>query len=734
MGATVVQLPEDIRDRLGIVNNERMRFVFNISVAAPILEITLGEKNGQTFIRPLAMAYPPKTTDPKALENINAVLVDYASLVIAPRGGEVGPYVYQPGISIGFAATISGTPIDISATIDIPGASVSADVEIGAFTVGSVNMKRTDLELRINPSQIKFELSGGFDLKDGSSSLDLYVLLDANISQGGFRLKIEGDGNNIPLLPGFTLEEMRILVDVQIGAANLGGGGFDLTIDAFFKFNVLGAKPSIQATLKIADGELKQLKAQLAIEPIIVAGTGITGDGCDGVTGREEGICVKIDYDKLTPSRQNSPFEFLLTGALSVVEIKAKVTMSYDQEGFALAGSLRADPVGFIEIEGRFYRKTATQAVTPKLPGATPIIPTDGNFTLTGRGAINIANIVATTVDFSVGSVGSGSQRATWVYAAGALDTEVFDLSISGNFGSSNGATTFNLKANGELTLVGQKLASVTGSVNNQGFNLNGSLLLPTVDLGKGPVALGGATVGVTMRFATANQPLGFRFSGAASINSPFDGTPLVNGSVLAANINEAGAPIPPEVAIKVGLVVPIIQLAVNVEGRITERNNAPSLLVQGGVKTLQPLPLLGTVDVLVGFGFNNVEPKANGVWARAQAFDILFAASVTQAGFEVKLKTPADENLKYRDLVVETQFIGHVVGGYIRYGFDGSLSGPPVTASVSGVGEVAVYWYPIGQEAKRTELAAGLRFTTTPKLKACITMIGEICSPEIGA
>ncbi len=87
MGATVVSLPADVRQKLGIANNEPMRFVFNISTTSPVLEITLGVKDGQTFLKPLALISPQRADD---------VLVDYASLVIAPAGGEVGPYVYAP--------------------------------------------------------------------------------------------------------------------------------------------------------------------------------------------------------------------------------------------------------------------------------------------------------------------------------------------------------------------------------------------------------------------------------------------------------------------------------------------------------------------------------------------------------------------------------------------------------------------------------------------------------------
>jgi hypothetical protein len=746
MGATVVQLPEDIRTKLGIVNNERMRFVFNISIAAPILEITLGEKNGQTFIRPLALADPNPATN----KNINAVLVDYASLVIAPRGGEVGPYIYQPGISIGFAATISGVGVDIAATIDIPNASVSADVEIGAFTVGKVNLKKTDLELRINPSQIKFELSGGFEMQDGSASLDLYVLIDANIAQGGFRIKVQGDGDNIPLLPGFTLEEFRLIVDMNIGASELTGGDFKLLIDAYFKFNVLGAKPSIKAKLLIDKGDLQQLQAQLAIEPIIVAGTGITGDGCDGVSGPEQGICVKIDYDKITAGRENSPFEFVLTGAVSVVGIQARITMSYDKEGFFLEGSLAANPVGEISVTGRFYRKTATQAVTPPTKNAVPILPTDGNFTLSGKGYINIADIIRSELNFSIGNVGTGSARATWVQASGAITSEVFKLQVSGEFSTgADNKPQFELAASGSLTIAGQQLASVSGKVNNKGFDLKAAVTLPQVDVGNGPKSLGGISVDGRIRFAGQGQDFGFFFQGAGSLNDPWTGNPAIQGSLLVANMGVTQDPATGllvavnsdvvtglAVQVNAAVTIPVIELKASVVGRIFANTDKSLGVYFNGSLSITP-PLLGVVRATVGFGFNNPDPWSNGVWASAQALDILFDAKVTQAGFGIELRMPADKTIDTRVYHAgPINLLGVITGAKAEFGFSGKFTGPPLKASAKGTGKVSVYVYPAPPPGSPppayNEVTVGLSFQTDPRLKACVMLGLEFCSPEI--
>jgi hypothetical protein len=147
---------------------------------------------------------------------------------------------------------------------------------------------------------------------------------------------------------------------------------------------------------------------------------------------------------------------------------------------------------------------------------------------------------------------------------------------------------------------------------------------------------------------------------------------------------------------------------------------------------------VLGEISAQVGFGFNNEDPRANGVWVDAVAFDIRLSVALTQAdGFKIRLKIPAPLNLDRRTFEGQTIFLGWVVGGRLSYAFDGSLQAPnPLAASLSGFGEVTGYTYwppPPGQTANILRITLGLRFATSPEIIACITVGIEVCTPKIG-
>ena len=101
-GATVNRLPDPLANDLGIAQpsngggtyGEAISFVVNISTTHPIFDLTLGTHDGNYFLRPLTFlcGATPAASCPAA----SALEIDDASLVLAPNGGQVGPYTFGP--------------------------------------------------------------------------------------------------------------------------------------------------------------------------------------------------------------------------------------------------------------------------------------------------------------------------------------------------------------------------------------------------------------------------------------------------------------------------------------------------------------------------------------------------------------------------------------------------------------------------------------------------------------
>jgi hypothetical protein len=715
MGATVVSLPASVRQKLGIANNEPMRFVFNISTTSPVLEITLGTKNGQTFLKPLAMISPQRADD---------LQIDYASLVIAPAGGQVGPYEYQPGISLGFAATIGGTPIDVSATLDLAGGRLLANVDVGSFTLGPVRMSETKLKLDVSPAKVLFSFRGGFEITGTPSRFSAAVDLEAAVT-GTFRLQVSAEGSNIPLgLTGISIERIDLFVDINI--PQLGAPIQAFAFRAEFDLDVLGAKPKVRAAMTLSNGVLTQLQALVSVPPMVVAGTGITGAGCDGVRGQgEDGVCVRIDYDI---ARTDSPFEFVLTGAVTVVGVSIDLTMAYDANGFKLDGTLDLVGVVKVTVSGRFYRSSSTDVVISPL-GAR-LTPGDGDFRLSGTTELNLAGALRAEMSFAVAKVGG----AAFVSGSGSVNTPVFNLSLKGTFEGGGGqGVRYSITGNGQVRLLGVSIDAGV-SINQAGIELTGTLNLP--------LNIGSAELSGSLVYPTPTSPLLFRLSGSGRINDPFSGYPALEGSFTVANMDAQRRPSPAQLAFSAALSLPIGNAQAQLSGRVYQNaSNQLAVFLQASADVT--LPIVGLTSALVGFGFNNDDGR-DGVWVTVVALDIRVDGRLDKNGFSVGLQLPADGGTRVLTGEVGPALwtLGFVIGGRVTYGFTGRFTGPtPLALSFNGGASVAAWVYvppisgqPMGRNADGSpagvnvvELAASASY---PPLKGCFTLIVRVCLP----
>ena len=123
--------PRPVAEMLGIQNDqpEPMRFVVNISPTKPIFELTLGAaRRPHVPEARAAHSRPPTPTRSPSTTPVS---------VFAPLGGDVGPYHYEPGISIGFAGTAMGMQASGSARITLVPPNLHADLDVGDIVFGT---------------------------------------------------------------------------------------------------------------------------------------------------------------------------------------------------------------------------------------------------------------------------------------------------------------------------------------------------------------------------------------------------------------------------------------------------------------------------------------------------------------------------------------------------------------------------------------------------------------------
>ena len=221
IGATVARLPDDIAKMLGVQNDpaEPMRFVANISPTKPIFELTLGVADGHTFLKPV---------QPISDAHKEALTIDYASLVFAPLGGDVPPYHYEPGISVGFAGSAMGVPVSGSARITLSPPNLHADLDVGEIVLGSgaaaTRIRATHLLLDVTPTNVLVEASGGIAIPGGpDAAVELRVAAALLPPSASATFKLDVNNWNLPF-PGASVKELHAEANLGVSFGSLPSG------------------------------------------------------------------------------------------------------------------------------------------------------------------------------------------------------------------------------------------------------------------------------------------------------------------------------------------------------------------------------------------------------------------------------------------------------------------------------------------------------------------------------
>jgi hypothetical protein len=464
----VDRVPDQLAEVLGLTNNgEPMRFTLNVDPLAPILELTLGVDNGQIVARPLA-----------ALGQADALEVDFASVVVAPLGGTVGPVTYSPGISAGFRANILGVPVNVNASVDLAAAHLNGTVEVGALTIGGVRFEDTTILVDITPASFRQTLCGGVHI--GNTTLQGLLHIQAGAGGGGpatcggvslapgsgagLRARFRLNAASLPVGP-VNIQQFSVDAQAELDALS---ANFNATLNVTGRIDVLANSLSIDGSVRFDSTGVKELHVK-ALGNVNVAGVQLTGGGTcpfaqtaalgprinrgggrSAPTGSSaSGACVQLDHAPGT----STPFRFGLKGKLTAAGSTASVTGSIDASRANLSGTLNVPTLGNLDVSGTLvFGGGATIAnATGANVNASP-----GDWRVSGRFGSNrsLAGGVFARWSFVAGRVSGG------LFVRGSADASIGGaiVQLAGTFSSSGGNLTYSL--------TGSSTATVDSSVN----------------------------------------------------------------------------------------------------------------------------------------------------------------------------------------------------------------------------------------------------------------------------
>jgi hypothetical protein len=377
--AEVTSLPADLANLLGVppVNpqtgkrGETIRFALNIAPKAPIFELTVGDANSATFLRPLAAA--AGTNNPTLA---NGLEVDFASVVFAPLGGSIGPFVYPAGVSARFGAKLLGVPVDVGATIDIAGLHINGTVKIGAFALGGVALDNTEITLDITPLRFAATIKGGVALGVGpriSAQFDLFAGVN-NTTSGptttkagatttapppavGIAVHARLEAANWDIGPGFSLEQVVLDGNAVLDALN---ASFTVTLNVSAKASVAGIKPVLSGEASFADGKLTEIHIRFAPGTLTFGPNDALSIGGDGkciaslVTKPSSNLLLNAPLQAPSGVVQNPniSLQSLATSATTATTVAASTTTSPPNTVLVPSGNSSGPCIQFDYVDG----------------------------------------------------------------------------------------------------------------------------------------------------------------------------------------------------------------------------------------------------------------------------------------------------------------------------------------------------------------------------------------------
>ena len=204
-------LPAAWGQLLGIVPGSTIWFDANLNLAQPVLGIGIDGVYGQPALTPLAV-------DPYVSSaRVNSFTVSAASFELAPSGGtsKTGDAL-SPGASLLFSAQVDSIPVWVNATVNLTAPWVFAEVSIGSFPLGPVQVTGSWFYLYASPTGAGMDLEGGFSYGGDSFYADISLMLGSTVNAASVTFLVTAG------LPSFLSNYVSGGAYVDLGGAVIG--------------------------------------------------------------------------------------------------------------------------------------------------------------------------------------------------------------------------------------------------------------------------------------------------------------------------------------------------------------------------------------------------------------------------------------------------------------------------------------------------------------------------------
>ncbi|MGZ4672666.1 MAG: hypothetical protein ACXV8K_08395 [Ilumatobacteraceae bacterium] len=547
-GATIKQLPPALANMLGIQSpQEPMTFVINIAPTKPILQISLGQHDGKTFLKPIQPISPA---------NADALTIDDANLIFAPLGGDVGPYHYDPGISLSFGGSLLGVTVSGSARVSLSPPNLHADLDVGDIVFGTgasaTVIKATHLLFDATPTTVVVQASGGIDIAGGPQAhllLDVHAALTPPSASATFAVDISNW--SIPFVDT-TVTKLHIDGNISASITSLPSGAFT----AIGKVRTGTTTVNVGGYLSINNGRLTAANVAGSVSGLNLFGVQFSGHGCPAITNPSgvvvapattSGVCLSAGFNPTA----SPPLSVGFAGTATVAGLPIDVSATFGPTGLHGSATLRSTDLGNPSVTGDLWFGSNLAGITAADDLGVLRQVHAGDFKFTGSLSLP-APFGGSSMSGSLGKIG-GRQRimadGTLVLNGRSLAGAHLDISSSGidASGSFTLHSPFGTGADLQISLSGH--ITYATSTTQLGYTLTATLAAQPSNADPAQRALGGATFtlrrltaigGATTFTASANINL-LGVTGSASGNIASNGNFCLSGSISVAALGASG-------------------------------------------------------------------------------------------------------------------------------------------------------------------------------------------------
>lgn len=461
-----------------------------LSAANPCIDIQVGDSAGSTPVLSLGGG---------------TMTAAYFEFIVAPTGCQLSPETapIPAGTSLAFDGSILGVDVDVSASLGLAPTSFDATAEIGALTVGGLQLRDSALRVAYNSAtgDTAVGLSGAMKMFGSEISVDGSLAKNGLVTSGSLQMAQAATFN----VSGFTMTDM--MVDVAFAT---GPGVADVSVSAAGKVDIMGSKVDVdQFEVTLANGVVEEVAFSID--------TTVRIDGIGSAAGTFD-----MDYSASTGDFSlDAAVVLSTTGGFTIGTRDKPATLSISPECVAFNGDLTMGGMFTASLSGTMvYRQGCTQPVRSAsgelvqgAPGDFGFAASDVTMSIAGfatRGSVALGKVGTNSYSTVQTSLTLGPQGASAdaevmgefqssgdfaLTGTSRLDIAGFDLDLAVT-ARRQGATAA-VSGTAQMSLAGN-LVQVEGEFRNQGGAVSTTLTGTVPSFGLGGFSIGRATVVVT--------------------------------------------------------------------------------------------------------------------------------------------------------------------------------------------------------------------------------------------